>query len=388
MESPSEYGAWLPRPPLSLPLLRLQLILAMRLLVIGTTIDTPEAHILHGLIMRGVYIHFLGTPLPEHRALIESAGASVTEHDFAHRFDLKGISLIRDIVRKDAIDVVYALSNRGLSCSVIGLWNSTIPIATYRGTVGHLSWFDPSAWLTFLSPKVKKILCVSEAVSQYLREMKVSQEKIVTIYKGHDVAWYRSTPPPRASLGLPDDAFVVGCTAMMRPVKGVDILIQAVSSLLQELPKLHLLLIGGIKDPVIEELLSRFPDKDRLHLTGYRKDATQLATLCDVTVMASKTREGFPKSVIEAMAQGVPAIVTNVGGMPELVGHGNAGVVVSPSNVSELAEAIRMLSNDRQRTRELGRLGQDRIREVFNVTTTIEKMHGIFSELQKTARAL
>ena len=353
----------------------------MRVLVIGTTVDKPEAHILQGLMARGVHVHFMGTPIPEHEAILTASGASITRHNFAHRFDLKGISLIRKIVREDKIDLVYALSNRGLSCTVLGLMNQRIPIATYRGTVGHLSWFDPSSWLTFLNPKIQKILCVSDAVAQYLREIKLPEERIVTIYKGHDIEWYRGTPPPRASLGLPDDAFVVGCTAMMRPVKGVDVLIQAVASLLTELPHLHLILIGGIKDPVIEKLVATFPEPSRLHLTGYRNDATQLATLCDVTVMASKTREGFPKSVIEAMSQGVPAIVTNVGGMPELVGHGSAGIVVPPSDVPALADAIRTLYNDRERARELGRLGQRRIVEVFNVSTTVERMYGVFEEL-------
>ena len=356
----------------------------MRVLVIGTTIDKPEAHIFHGLLTRGVYIHFLGTPLPEHQVLIESSGASITHHNFAHRFDLKGMSLIRKIAREDKIDLIYALSNRGLSCSVLGLINSSIPIATYRGTVGHLHWLDPSAWLTFINPKVRKIVCVSDAVAQYLHDINVKEDKIVTIYKGHDIAWYKSTPPPRAPLGLPDDAFVVGCTAMMRPVKGVDILIQAVSSLLLELPQLHLILIGGIKDPCIEKLIAAFPDRSRLHLTGYRKDAPQLATLCDATVMASKTREGFPKSVIEAMSQGVPAIVTNVGGMPELAENGSAGIVVPPSNIGALADAIRTLYNDRDRAKELGRLGQKRIQEVFNVTSTVEKIHDVFTELMKT----
>ncbi len=349
--------------------------------MIGTTVDKPEAHIFEGLMRRGVHIHFLGTPIPEHEAILRANGASITNHNFAHRFDLKGIALIRKIVREDKIDLIYALSNRGLSCTVLGLINQKVPIATYRGTVGHLSWFDPSSWLTFLNPKVKKIVCVSEAVAEYLREIKLPEERIVTVYKGHDIAWYRSTPPPRSSLGLPEDAFVVGCTAMMRPVKGVDVLIQAVSSLLKELPTLHLILIGGIKDPAIESLVQSFPDPARLHLTGYRNDATQLATLCDVTVMASKTREGFPKSVIEAMSQGVPAIVTNVGGMPELVGHGKAGIVVPPSDVPALAEAIRALYTDRARSKELGRLGQQRIVEVFNVSTTVEKMHAVFAEL-------
>ena len=356
------------------------------MLAIGTTVDKPEAHIFQGLLARGVHVHFMGTPLPEHEAILRDAGGSITHHNFAHRFDLKGISLIRSVVRDDKIDLIYALSNRGLSCSILGLMGSQIPIATYRGTVGHLSWFDPTSWLTFLNPKVKKILCVSEAVAQYLRDIKVREEKIVTIYKGHDIEWYRSSPPPRSPFGLPEDAFVVGCTAMMRPVKGVDILIQSVASLLNDLPNLHLLLVGGIKDPVIERLLAEFPDKTRLHLTGYRKDATQLATLSDVTVMASKTREGFPKSVIEAMAQGVPAIVTNVGGMPELVGKGEAGIVVPPSDSAALADAIRSLYNDRSRARELGLLGQKRIQEVFNVRTTVEKMHDVFEGLVKAPR--
>jgi len=370
-----------PNPSLSFPSFRLDLSTGMRVLVIGTTVDKPEAHIFEGLMRRGVHIHFLGTPIPEHEVILRANGASVTNHNFAHRFDLKGISLIRKIVREDKIDLIYALSNRGLSCTVLGLINQEVPIATYRGTVGHLSWLDPSSWLTFLNPKVKKIVCVSEAVAEYLREIKLPEERIVTVYKGHDIEWYRSTPPPRSSLGLPEDAFVVGCTAMMRPVKGVDVLIQAVSSLLKDLPKLHLILIGGIKDPAIESLVRSFSDPTRLHLTGYRNDATKLATLCDATVMASKTREGFPKSVIEAMSQGVPAIVTNVGGMPELVGHGTAGIVVPPSDAPALADAIRTLYTDRARARELGRLGQQRIVEVFNVSSTVEKMHGVFQEL-------
>jgi glycosyltransferase involved in cell wall biosynthesis len=228
---------------------------------------------------------------------------------------------------------------------------------------------------------------VSDAVAQYLSDIKVKEDKIVTIYKGQDIAWYKSTPPPRASLGLPDDAFVVGCTAMMRPVKGVDILIQAVSSLLLELPKLNLILIGGIKDPYIEKLIATLPDRCRLHLTGYRKDATQLAALCDAAVTASKAREGFPKSVIEAMSQGVPAIVTNVGDMPELAGNGSAGIVVPSSNIGALADAIQTFYNDRDRAKELGRLRQKRIQEVFNVTSTVEKIYDVFTELMKTKEA-
>jgi glycosyltransferase involved in cell wall biosynthesis len=353
----------------------------MRLLVLGTNVDKPEAYILCGLQRLGVSVHYVGTPIPDHLKLMQEAGIKVTNFTFAHRFDLKGIKLIRKVVRDEKIDLIYALSNRSLSCSVLGLVGTSLPIATYRGTVGHLSWLDPTSWLTYLNPKVKKILCVSEAVERYLIEMRVAREKVTTIYKGHDISWYQSPPPPRSDLGIPEDAFVVGCTAMMRPVKGVDVLLKAVTSLLSELPELHLLLVGGIKDPEIERLIREFPDTSRIHLTGYRTDAARLARLSDVVVMASKTREGFPKSIIEAMAQGVPAIVTEVGGMPELVGHGSAGVMIKPSDVDALARALREGYNDRTKLRAIGILGQKRIQEVFNIETTVRRTFEEFSAL-------
>ena len=101
----------------------------------------------------------------------------------------------------------------------------------------------------------------------------------------------------------------------------------------------------------------------------------------------SQTGPGYTLPAIGKMhrsSQGVPAIVTNVGGMPELAENGSAGIVVPPSNIGALADAIRTLYNDRDRAKELGRLGQKRIQEVFNVTSTVEKIHDVFTELMKT----
>jgi glycosyltransferase involved in cell wall biosynthesis len=167
----------------------------------------------------------------------------------------------------------------------------------------------------------------------------------------------------------------------MRAVKGIDDLLAATAILLNEIPSLHLLLVGSIKDRDIEDAIADFPDRSRIHLTGFRKDATELARLADVTVMASKNREGFPKSVIEAMSQGVPAIVTAVGGMPELVGNGSAGMLVEPNNPTSLAEGIRTLYRDSELRQELGISGARRIATVFNIEQTIERTYGVFSEL-------
>lgn len=354
----------------------------MRILVICKGLDRPESFILKGLHDCGESVTVLTSEENSHSAMLRGAGVDVRSFKLSSRLDLRGALRLRRLVKQSRPDVIYALSNAGLSAANLGLIGLRTPIATYRGTVGHLSRWDPSSWLTFLNPRVSKIVCVSQAVERHLKELGLPPERVTTVYKGHDVAWY-SAPPPctRQDLGLPESAFVVGCTAVIRAVKGVDVLITACSSLLEELPSLHLVLIGSIKDPAVESMISSFPDPSRIHLTGYREDATRLATLCDVTVMASKNREGFPKSVVEAMSQGVPAIVSAVGGMPELVDHGQAGIMVPASDPVALAAAIRELATNPAKRSALGLAGKRRIETAFNIQRSVSSMQSLFSQL-------
>ena len=354
----------------------------MRVLALTTTLDRPEAAIFSGLAKHGVDVYVMGEPANNHRATLEAAKIPIIEFSFKNRFDIAGMRKLRKVVADLKIDIVYALSNRALSNSVIALYRKDTKIVAYRGTVGHISWFDPSSWVTYLNPRISKILCVSMAVESYLLSLGIPQSRLTTIYKGHRLDWYQCDKKPlRSDFGIPDGAFVVGCTAVMRAVKGVDDLIRGVASIIDEIPELHLLLIGPIKDGEIDKALSEFPRQDRLHLLGYREDATYLAQLADVAVMASKNREGFPKSVIEAMAQGIPAIVTAVGGMPELVGHGSAGVMVDPCNPGAISDAIRKMYRERDSLFALGKAGQERIANTFNVEQTIQDTLSVFSDL-------
>lgn len=356
----------------------------MRVLVLAGSLDRPETAIFEGLAKRGVFLHVIGDPSPEHTATLELAGIATTRYSFRNRFDVKGMRLVRSKVVNEGFDLVYSVSNRGLSSATIALIGIPVPIVAYRGTVGHISRFDPSSWFTYLNPKLSKIFCVSKAVEQYLASVGIPTSRLTTVYKGHRPEWYQSPEiPDRKAFGIPADAFVVGCTATMRAVKGIDDLIAAVVLLLDKIPSLHLLLIGPVKDSDIERNITNFPDSMRIHLTGFRNDATALARLCDVAVMASKSREGFPKAVIEAMAQGIPAIVTAVGGMPELVDNGAAGLMVNPCDPQALADAIHSVYVDPKLRERLGLAAKERVASAFNVHETIDRMFAEFSALTK-----
>ena len=351
----------------------------MHILVVCKSLDRPESFILRGLHERGERVTVLAHRENQHSEMLESSGVPVHPFPLRHRLDIRGMVRLRRFVISQEVNVVYALSNAGLSAANFGLLGLPVPITAYRGTIGQLNRFDPSSWLTFFHPRVRLILCVAQAVEHDLNRRGIPKEKTATVYKGHDLSWYHASPNvSRSGFGIPEDAFVVGCTATCRPGKGIETLLASCASLLSVYPQLHVVLIGSIRGDEVRRAVREFPDPVRLHLLGHRPEAAHLATLSDVTVLVSDRREGLPKSVLEAMAQGIPAIVSRVGGMPELVKNGEAGLVVPPMDSPALAHAIQRLANDRKYAQRLGLAGQARVAQEFHVDHTIDRMLSLF----------
>ena len=320
-----------------------------------------------------------GTPAVER---CRAAGIPFTEMEYPSRLAPSAIRVIRHRIEQDKIELVHALTNRALSNSLFALrGNPAVRVVGYRGTMGHLSRLDPASWMTYLNSRVDRIICVSDAVRQYLLGMGVPDARLVVIHKGHDPAWYRIDSHVNLSeFGVPVDAFVVGFTGNMRPVKGVDVLLRALA-LLPQKSKIHALLVGEVRDPKVERLAQIPEIVSRAHFVGFRKDAPQLAGSCDAAVMPSIEREGLPKAVIEAMAQGLPPVVSKVGGMPELVEHGVSGLVVPAKDAPALAEALLSLEQDKEKTEILGAGARERIEGPFHISHTVKKTLTLYEEL-------
>ena len=97
--------------------------------------------------------------------------------------------------------------------------------------------------------------------------------------------------------------------------------------------------------------------------------------------LPSTDREGFPRAVVEAMAHGTPPIVSNVGGMPELVEHGVSGLVVPASDPRALANAIVDLFRHPAKRIEMGRQAKQRIHEVFNCRRSVRETIEMYEDL-------
>jgi glycosyltransferase involved in cell wall biosynthesis len=353
----------------------------MRVLVVTSAIDRSEAAVFRAMAEAGIRMDMLCDEAAAAQDSLREAGVTIEHLTARHRFDRHAIRGVREKLATGPYDIVYAPRNRGLSVSLLAGRGSPVKTIAYRGTMGHLSRLDPASWFTYLNPRVNRILCVSDAVRHYLLGMGIPGDRLTTIYKGHDTAWYAGGPPPDlAEFGIGPGAFVVGFTGNIRPVKGVDVLLRALARVPPPLG-VHVLLVGEVRDRRIRRLASDPAIRAAVHLAGFRRNAAALAGACDAFVMPSVSREGLPRAVIEAMAQGVPPIVSDVGGMPELVVDGECGLVVPPRDPDALAQAIGTLAGNRDRAGTIGRKAQDRIRTHFNIETTIARTLEVFDEV-------
>jgi len=357
--------------------------MSMRVLCITNHSDRPEAETIIGLKKRGVKIQVLCPESAPHFKRFLESGVPATHLKLSSRIDFSSIRFIRRFIEEQKFDILHLFNNRAVSNGILAAKNLPVKIIAYRGTVANVSFFDPGSWMTYLHPRVDRIICVSEAVRNYFLNMKwlwlrFPVKKPITVYKGHDLTWYTQTPGNLNSFGIPKDAFVVGCTGRYRPHKGIHVLVDAMQYLPKNLP-IHLLLIGEMNAPALHRLIRKNSNTRQIHLTGYRSDAPALQAACSVTVLPALKREGLPKVVIESMAYGVPPIVTDAGGSHELIEDGISGLVVKAGDGKQIAEAILALYHDPARRNAMGRNARIRIDTCFRLEKTIAQTLEVYN---------
>ena len=352
----------------------------MRALIVTTYNDRSEVALYKGLADAGIGVEIICSPGAREIESLRRHGLPVDEMNIRHRLDLGAAVRLRRRIRAERYDVIYAVRNSTLSVSLLAAIGIPTAVVGYRGTVGHISRLDPACWLTYLNPRVTRIVCVSEAVRKYLLGFGLPPGRLVTVYKGHDPEWYvQERRADLAAFGIPAGSFVVCFTGNIRPVKGVDALLDAFL-LIPPASNARLLLVGENRDHRVRRMLDMAGVKERCIWLGYRRDASAIAGAAHAFVMPSVEREGLSRAVIEAMAQGVPPIVTNVGGMPELVEHNVSGIVIPPRDPEAIASAIIALEKDPALRERLGREAARRIAGLFHIRRTIASMMALFQD--------
>jgi glycosyltransferase involved in cell wall biosynthesis len=188
----------------------------------------------------------------------------------------------------------------------------------------------------------------------------------------------------RLSLGIGPDALVLLCVARLTQAKGLDDLINAMPFVLRELsPTPVVLLIAGEdegSETSLRTMSARLGLDGGVRFLGPRTDVPELMAAADLYTLPSYI-EGMPRSVIEAQAMGLPAVVTDVRGCREIVVDGETGLVVPPRAPHELAEAIVVSLLDIELRQKLGAAARLRAEVQYDETTVFCRIRDVYERL-------
>jgi glycosyltransferase involved in cell wall biosynthesis len=206
----------------------------------------------------------------------------------------------------------------------------------------------------------------------------------VTVPSGVPTAELRAAAPARAEararLGFdPSDLVVVGLGRLV-PIKGFDLLVRALPSVIAHIPSARVLLVGdGAERAHLDALARSLGVSGRLRMTGKTADVTAYLAAADVAAVPSRN-EGMGRVIVEAMALGLPVVATAVGGIPDVVTDGECGRLVEPESPDALAAALIELGRDPGLRRKLGEAAEQRA-EAFSTSVASAKLLAVYAAL-------
>ncbi|MCX8035975.1 MAG: glycosyltransferase family 4 protein [Candidatus Sumerlaeia bacterium] len=229
-----------------------------------------------------------------------------------------------------------------------------------------------------------------------VRERITSPECIATIGNGIDTGRFSPERVPeseraalRQQMGLSENTPTIGIIARLVREKGVFELAEAVAQIRLHLPDVRVLQIGGALPSDRDDSTRRFRERlDALGIAphfifaGFRDDVPALMSLCNVYVLPSY-REGMPRSILEAMAMGLPVVATRIRGCREEVVEGETGFLVPPRDVPQLADRLLRILTDREAARRMGEAGRRRAVAQFDRRLVLDRQWRVYQQLMQ-----
>jgi glycosyltransferase involved in cell wall biosynthesis len=191
----------------------------------------------------------------------------------------------------------------------------------------------------------------------------------------------------RVRWGIREGDIVIGFMGRLVANKGPQDVVTAVEEVHRTHPHIKLLVVGtgsGQEGNVEGDLRRVIQQRDLggfVIMTGHQPEEPVFYRLFDVFVLSTRTPEPFATTVVQAMMAGKPVVATATGGSPEIVLHGETGLLVPPANPTALADALRRLLDDPELARRVARAGREHVLEFNREEVTTREVEGIYEEV-------
>ena len=220
-------------------------------------------------------------------------------------------------------------------------------------------------------------------MASWLESMPYATTESRCIYNGIALDRFMLRSERRSNLegfdGVGAGGIVVGTVAQLRPEKNLRELIRAVANLVRKGQAVELVIVGdGPERDALEALVRAEEIGDRVVFAGQTADVYSYLREMDVFVLPS-TYETFSNAALEAMASGVPVVLSRVGGSVEMVTHGVEGFLYTPGVTEDLVQALSTLLRDPELRREMGRRARDRVERDFSWDRMVDEYECLFS---------
>lgn len=208
--------------------------------------------------------------------------------------------------------------------------------------------------------------------------------KVHVIQNGIDVDAFRSSDGAagvRQSLGIPADVPVIGTVGRLGEIKCQDHLIRAFARVRHGVPNARLLLVGdGTQRESLRELAKQLGLGELVHFAGYQEETAPYLHAMTCFALTSRS-EGMPQAVLEAAMAGVPIIASRVGGIPEIIEHGQTGLLFSQGDEAELTAGLLELLRNRPRALRLAEFAQAIVADRFSIRRMASEYHDYYLQM-------
>ncbi|MBC2714604.1 MAG: glycosyltransferase family 4 protein [Desulfobacteraceae bacterium] len=297
--------------------------------------------------------------------------------------------ILFSILRKETFSIIHT---NGYFADIIG-----IPLAKFF-RIPHMStchgYIDNDINLKlyniidiFLLKYSNQIISVADNIKNKLIKRGISENKISTITNAVLLPTLTSKEISkkriliRRELNIKNDETLIGYVGRLSKEKGLKYLLTAGKELLDAGLPVKIILIGdGPLREDLKALMDNLGLQNYVIITGFKEDVTAMLPALDMFILPSLT-EGTPMALLEAMSYGIPVVATLVGGIPKVINNRKNGLLVSPSNSSEIVNAVMELINDKNLWEKISQGSKNSIQERFDLKKWVRKIETFYLDL-------
>lgn len=315
--------------------------------------------------------------------------------------DLRAYRELLAYFRETQFDVVHTHSSKAGVLGRMAARKAGVPVVvhTVHGQAFHRfqPWWKNKLYIAAERHAARycdRIYAVAQAmIEQCVAAGVAPAEKYQVVYSGMELGPYLNAsrdPHLAAELGIPDDAVVVGKIARLFELKGYEYLIAAAPQIVAACPKVRFLIVGdGALRESLEQQVAELGLTEHFIFTGLVPPSTipRYTGLMDLLVHLS-LREGLPRTVVQGLASGIPAIGFPLDGTPEVIRNDQTGYLCDTGNTDQVAEAVIRLVNDQALRQKLGAAGREFVRERWDWETMVTTLEAEFERLLAQKQAV